>query len=62
VEEVEKALKLIPGRRELLTVEGAGHDLGFKGKARVEETPHRIVTAFIAMVTEQEADPSLRSG
>ncbi len=61
VEEVEKALKLIPGRKELLSVEGAGHDLGFKGKARAEEMPHRIVAAFIAMVTEQEAGPSLRS-
>src|SRR5882762_2029046 len=31
VEEMERALQLIPARKDLLKVEGAGHDLGFKG-------------------------------
>jgi len=46
VEEIEKALRLIPARTELLKVEGAGHDLGFKGKARDQELLQQIVTAF----------------
>jgi predicted alpha/beta-hydrolase family hydrolase len=32
IDEMESALKLIPARKKLLTAEGAGHDLGFKGK------------------------------
>lgn len=32
VEEMEMALKSIPAHKALLTVEGAGHDLGFTGK------------------------------
>jgi hypothetical protein len=28
-----KALQLIPAKTELMKVEGAGHDLGFKAKA-----------------------------
>ena len=37
VEEMEAALKMIPAKTELLKVDGAGHDLGFKGKAMPEE-------------------------
>jgi uncharacterized protein len=33
VKEMEQALKLIPAKTKLVTVEGAGHDLGFKKKA-----------------------------
>ncbi len=33
IEEMEAALKLIPAKTRLLGIEGAGHDLGFKGKA-----------------------------
>jgi uncharacterized protein len=33
VEEITKALQLIPAKTELMTVEGAGHDLGFKAKS-----------------------------
>ncbi|HUK25980.1 MAG TPA: alpha/beta family hydrolase [Terriglobales bacterium] len=43
IAELESALKLIPGRTRLLPVEGAGHDLGFKGKARREELPAAVV-------------------
>ncbi|MGA3105995.1 MAG: alpha/beta family hydrolase [Terriglobales bacterium] len=34
VEEMIKALQLVPAKKELMEVVGAGHDLGFKGKAR----------------------------
>src|SRR5208337_4601451 len=34
IAEIEQALKLIPAKTKLLTIEGAGHDLGFKGKSR----------------------------
>jgi uncharacterized protein len=46
IEELDAARKLIPGRTALLGVEGAGHDLGFKGKARREELPEKIVAEF----------------
>ena len=32
VEELQRAIKMIPAKTKLLTIEGAGHDLGFKGK------------------------------
>ena len=34
VEEIQRAIKMIPAKTKLLTVEGAGHDLGYKGKAK----------------------------
>lgn len=46
IEEMSAALKLIPAKTELLTVEGAGHDLGFKGKAMPEELARRVMQAF----------------
>ena len=46
VEEMTNALQLIPAKTELMRVEGAGHDLGFKGKSRVQELPARILAAF----------------
>jgi len=46
VEEMRAALKLIPGRTELMTVEDAGHDLGFKGKMKREELPGLVVKEF----------------
>jgi predicted alpha/beta-hydrolase family hydrolase len=49
IEEVERALQLIPARKELLKVEGAGHDLGFTGKAQAQELPDRVLAAFAAM-------------
>ena len=62
IEELEEALNLIPARTELLKVEGVGHDLGFKGKTRADELPQRIITAFKAMLSGEEAGPSLGSG
>ena len=46
IEEIEQALKLIPAKTKLLTVEGAGHDLGFKGKAKREELPEKVLAEF----------------
>ena len=49
IEEIEKALQLIPAKKELLTVEDAGHDLGFKGKMQTKELPDRVLAAFAVM-------------
>jgi uncharacterized protein len=46
IEELERAIKMIPAKTKLMTVEGAGHDLGFKGKARKEELPEQIRSEF----------------
>lgn len=45
-EEMESALSLIPAKTRLLRIEGAGHDLGFKGKANQEELPRLVVGQF----------------
>jgi uncharacterized protein len=46
VDEMAKALQLIPAKHDLLEVEGAGHDLGFKGKNQNKELPAQILAAF----------------
>ncbi len=46
VEEIEAARKLIPAKTKLLTVEGAGHDLGFKGKSKREDLPATVLATF----------------
>jgi uncharacterized protein len=46
IDEIKSAIDLIPGKAALLQVNGAGHDLGFKGKTRREELPGLIVTEF----------------
>jgi predicted alpha/beta-hydrolase family hydrolase len=46
IEEMESALKMIPAKTELLKVDGAGHDLGFKAKSVPEELVGRVVRAF----------------
>jgi predicted alpha/beta-hydrolase family hydrolase len=48
-EEMTRALQLIPAKTELMKVEGAGHDLGFKGKARAQELPASILASFEEM-------------
>jgi len=45
-EEMEAAVKMIPAKTKLFTVDGAGHDLGFKGKAVREEMAAEVVAAF----------------
>jgi predicted alpha/beta-hydrolase family hydrolase len=46
IEEMTKALQLTPAKTELMTLEGAGHDLGFGGKKQDRELPAKIVAAF----------------
>jgi predicted alpha/beta-hydrolase family hydrolase len=46
IEEMESALKMIPARTELMKVDGAGHDLGFKAKSMPEELVGGVVRAF----------------
>jgi len=46
VAEMERALKMIPAKTKLLSIEGAGHDLGFKGKAKQEALPRLIFSEF----------------
>jgi uncharacterized protein len=48
IAEVEQALKLINAKTKLRTVEGAGHDLGFKGKSKRKELPEEILKSFLA--------------
>jgi predicted alpha/beta-hydrolase family hydrolase len=45
-EEVESALKLIPAKVRFLRIEGAGHDLGFKGKGKRDELPAVVLAEF----------------
>jgi predicted alpha/beta-hydrolase family hydrolase len=51
IEEMEKALQLIPGRTKLLPMESAGHDLGFKGKARQGQLSGLVVAEFLRLFT-----------
>jgi uncharacterized protein len=44
--EIERAIKMIPAKTKLLAIEGAGHDLGFKGKGKHEELSQLILSAF----------------
>jgi predicted alpha/beta-hydrolase family hydrolase len=46
IEEMEPALKMIPAKTELMKVDGAGHDLGFKAKSMPEELVGGVVQAF----------------
>ena len=46
IEEMAAALKLIPAKTALLRVEGAGHDVGFKGKARNDDLPTIVLAEF----------------
>jgi len=48
-EEMKNALKLIRAPRRLLEVEGAGHDLGFKGKPKDHELLTRVAVEFAAI-------------
>jgi uncharacterized protein len=46
IAELTQALKMIPAKTKLLAIEGAGHDLGFKGKSKKEELPRLIFSEF----------------
>jgi predicted alpha/beta-hydrolase family hydrolase len=52
VEEMTKALQLVPAKTELMKVDGTGHDLGFKGKMRAAEIPATILAKFDQMFGE----------
>jgi predicted alpha/beta-hydrolase family hydrolase len=49
VAELEQALQLIPAHKELLAVDGAGHDLGFAGKKSAPDLCERVLAAWMAM-------------
>lgn len=46
IAELEQALKMIPAKTKLLPLEGAGHDLGFKGKAKQQDLSTLIYSEF----------------
>jgi hypothetical protein len=46
IEEVDVARKLIAGKTLLFPVDGAGHDLGFKGKSKRDALPAMVVAEF----------------
>ena len=46
MDEMERAKKLIPAKALLFPVEGAGHDLGFKGKSKREDLPAAVLATF----------------
>ena len=48
IEEIEKALKLIPASTKLVPVEGVGHDLGFSGKKKIGDLAGRVVEEFLS--------------
>jgi predicted alpha/beta-hydrolase family hydrolase len=54
IEEIETARKLIPAKTELLVVEGAGHDLGFKGKSRRGDLPALVLARFADFLRQQQ--------
>jgi uncharacterized protein len=49
IDEMKKALQLIPAESKLVEIDGAGHDLGFKGKTKAEELLGRVPAEFAAM-------------
>jgi len=50
IDELQRAIKMIPAKTQLLTVEGAGHDLGFKGKTKQEKLTAVVLADFQALV------------
>jgi predicted alpha/beta-hydrolase family hydrolase len=48
IEEIEAAIRIIPARTELQRIEGAGHDLGFKGKSGGEDLAKAVRAAFMS--------------
>jgi predicted alpha/beta-hydrolase family hydrolase len=51
IAEMERALKMIPAKTKLFVVEGAGHDLGFKGKAKQEALPMQIFSELAQLLS-----------
>jgi uncharacterized protein len=46
IDELKQALKMIPAKTKLLAIEGAGHDLGAKGKTKQEDLSSLIFSEF----------------
>src|ERR1700726_4289604 len=55
VEEMTKALQLIPAKIELITLEGVGHDLGFKGKTEQKELPGKIALRTLEFFEDRQS-------
>jgi uncharacterized protein len=55
VEEMAKALQLIPAKTELMKVEGAGHDLGYKRKTEQKELPGKIVLKTVEFFEDRRS-------
>ena len=55
VEEITKALQLAPAKTELMRVEGAGHDLGFKGKTEPKELPGKIAVRTLEFFDDRRS-------
>jgi len=53
-EEMGSALSLIPAKIRLLKIEGAGHDLGFKGTAQQKELPLAVLAEFQKFIVDSE--------
>ena len=53
IEEIAKAMQLIPAKTELMKVEGAGHDLSFKGKTERKELPGNIVLKTLELFEDR---------
>ena len=51
IAELERAIKMIPAKTKLLPIEGAGHDLGFKGKTRNETQLGQVLKEFQALMS-----------
>lgn len=46
IEEIERALKLSPAKTQVVTIEGVGHDLGFRGKTASKNLAPSVLSAF----------------
>ncbi len=46
-DELRSALKLIPARTSLVTIEGAGHDLASRSASRLNQVAEEIVASFL---------------
>jgi predicted alpha/beta-hydrolase family hydrolase len=56
-EELKSALSLIPAKTRLQLVEGAGHDLGFKGTGKREDLPKEVFREFQTIFGEEKDNP-----
>ena len=50
IPELERAIKMIPAKTRLLAIDGAGHDLGFKGKGKNEALLAEVLAQFRILV------------